>query len=770
MKKMRLSMILLLSIPILFTACSDSNTEAPPLGQVHPLAWLNPASADFHGKAFLAPQPAAQGKESCTSCHGLDLRGSGSVPGCNKCHFSLTDFTVRVPEGSTWTHGTTPHSEFLAQGETCNACHTALRQFPGQGPGNCHDCHAVNMHPLGQAWLDRSSATFHGLSASADSDQCATCHGSDFQGGIAGVSCYLCHFGPTGSKVPAGESWTHGTVPHNTAGLTDAISICNQCHTTSRLYGNGPNACHDCHVGATHPVGQAWLDVNSATFHGAAAQADVNSCAACHGADFQGGSAGVSCYKCHFGPTGSKIPAGESWSHGTVPHNTTALIGSSAVCNQCHDTSRLYGNGPNACHDCHASATHPVGQAWLDVNSATFHGAAATADVVSCQACHGADYQGGISGVSCSQCHFGPAGDKVPAGETWTHGTVPHNTTALTDSIAICNQCHDISRLYGNGPATCHDCHTVAPHPTGQAWLDPNSATFHGTDATVPDGCTSCHGSDWLGGSSGVSCMQCHFGPTGSRVPPAEGSWVHGTIPHNTANFTAASAICNQCHNLNRSYGNPPAACHDCHLGVSHPKGQAWLDPNSATFHGDAALADIDSCKQCHGADYLGGIAGRSCSECHFGPTGSRVPSGSGWAHGTIPHNSLATSIAVCNACHDLNRSFGNGPSSCHDCHGSGGSGHVTGAAWMDKSLTTFHGNSSLDCTLCHGADLTGGTTGVSCYQCHFDPTGRRTPVGSSWTHGRSGHTSYSSYQTVCINCHTTNQTYGNQSSCHNCH
>jgi len=306
-------------------------------------------------------------------------------------------------------------------------------------------------------------------------------------------------------------------------------------------------------------------------------------------------------------------------------------------------------------------------------------------------------------------------------------------------------------------------------HPL--AWLNPLDADFHGIAFTTQgsDACASCHGLD-LGGSGAVpGCDTCHFDLADftSRVPVGT-TWVHGTIPH--SQFLTQGDVCNSCHDALRQFpGQGPASCHDCHVGVAtHPTGQAWLDPNSPTFHGTDPTVP-DGCAACHGTDFMGGTVGVSCYDCHFGPTGSRVPVGSSWTHGTVPHDTLAANEAVCNACHDLNRSYGNGPGSCHDCHGTV-TGHASGATWMDKTLATFHGNSSLDCTMCHGVDLTGGTAGVSCYQCHFDPTGSRTPPGSSWNHGQSGHRSYTSYQTVCINCHTTNQTYGNQPNCHNCH
>ena len=284
-----------------------------------------------------------------------------------------------------------------------------------------------------------------------------------------------------------------------------------------------------------------------------------------------------------------------------------------------------------------ATLSRPMcsGQPWLDPKSAQFHG---TSTLV-CSTCHDLN-------TKCSSCHFGVSGSKVPSGQSWTHGTTPHNQ--LASSEAVCNQCHTLERSYGNGPATCHDCHAQQTHVLGKPWLDPKSSQFHGTSTLV---CSTCH-------DLNTKCSSCHFGVSGSKVPSGQ-SWTHGTTPHNQ--LASSEAVCNQCHTLERSYGNGPATCHDCHAQQTHVLGKPWLDPKSSQFHGNSSL----NCSSCHDLN-------TRCATCHFGATGRKAPVGSTWSHGTTPHNQLASSEAVCNQCHTLERSYGNGPSSCHDCHGDG--------------------------------------------------------------------------------------------------
>lgn len=727
---------------------------------VHGASWSNPQAPGelgFHGDFVMEA-----GTESCTSCHYSDLRGDEDVPGCYDCHFTPTGGSAPVDQS--WSHGSGSHADQLENGETCNGCHRSLREV-GQGPDNCHDCHVSGSHPTGRAWLEPKSSQFHGNQADADLDACRACHGSSLGGGVADVSCDACHFGPGGNKSPVGIGWNHGALSHGN--LEDSGDICLACHDLNRLFGNGPSACHDCHVEAMHATGQQWLDPKIEGFHGDAASADLASCASCHGSDYGGGTSGVGCDDCHFGPSGDKSPSGSNWAHGSTPHGN--LANRNETCNACHTVDRLYGNGPDNCHDCHIEEDHPTGKTWLDVKSNQFHGDVASSDINSCAPCHGNDYRGGSSGVGCYDCHFGPNGSKVPPGMNWQHGSLPHQN--LTPYDNVCQTCHSLDRRYGNGPAACHDCHAQVNHPTGAAWLDKARSGYHGAVAGADiESCKTCHGSNLQGGNSGVSCTACHFDSTGGKVPSGS-SWQHGTTPH--GNLSSGQAVCNSCHNVNRSYGHEPESCHDCHLSADHPVGRNWLSKGVFGFHGDIAKQSVDSCRQCHGQDYRGGSSDVSCYTCHFGPTGSKVPSGVSWQHGSVPHESLSPYIETCNNCHETNRSYGFAPTGCHDCHAI--ESHPLGDVWLNKTISGYHGDAAnLDrdsCRQCHGQDYRGGSSGVSCYTCHFGPDGSRSPAGSSWVHANGDHEGLQSQESVCNSCHSINRGYGlSPESCHDCH
>ncbi len=109
----------------------------------------------------------------------------------------------------------------------------------------------------------------------------------------------------------------------------------------------------------------------------------------------------------------------------------------------------------------------------------------------------------------------------------------------------------------------------VPTHPEG--WNLPQSEQFHGqallTGSLSQAGCRSCHGNDFSGGSSGVSC-----------------------------------------------YGS------GCHSVYPHPPG--FADAASSTFHEDFIAETlrwrIEVCRSCHGEDYFGkGVAAKNCLRCH---------------------------------------------------------------------------------------------------------------------------------------------------------
>jgi len=136
-------------------------------------------------------------------------------------------------------------------------------------------------------------------------------------------------------------------------------------------------------------------------------------------------------------------------------------------------------------------------------------------------------------------------------------------------------------------------------------------------------------------------------------------------------------------------------SCSDYSSNVSQPETrgvhpEGWANKTSINFHGKYLAQnnfDVNLCKQCHAADFTGGIAGHSCFECHASRQLIQHPEG-----------------------------------------------------WADKTSPNFHGkflqknNFNLNmCKLCHTTDFTGGITGQSCFECHTSKAG---PEACNTCHG----------------------------------
>ncbi len=115
----------------------------------------------------------------------------------------------------------------------------------------------VTTHPAG--WADPQSSTFHGqfvLETPGKTETCATCHGDDFSGSVAGVSCQSsgCH---SVFPHPAAFADTLGLNLHTQA-VADQVhwdlTVCQNCHG-SDYAGNGTDgkSCLTCHTDVDGP-------------------------------------------------------------------------------------------------------------------------------------------------------------------------------------------------------------------------------------------------------------------------------------------------------------------------------------------------------------------------------------------------------------------------------------------------------------------------------------------------------------------------------------
>jgi predicted CxxxxCH...CXXCH cytochrome family protein len=335
----------------------------------------------------------------------------------------------------------------------------------------------------------------------------------------------------------------------------------------------------------------------------------------------------------------------------------------------------------------------------------------------------------------------------------------------------------------------CTDC---GIHPTGI--LHEDSPDFHGVELARRNWdfelCASCHGADFAGGASGVSCLDCHDeGPTACGTCHAERPESGAHQAHLGAGREARAWPCAECHQV-------PARWDD----DGHILRQGSADPAPAEVRFDAASIAARTpafavrggppsyypasgqCSDvyCHGAALGGGGATltrpswaavgtgqAACGTCHGDPPATHVDDRCTACHPARPASHIDGALAIgdapgCAGCHGSSESpapprdlGGNqltsalgvgahqshlrasarlrGPMPCSDCHAvpaaTGDAGHIDSAAPAEVALVGGGGwdRASASCeSWCHGESQPVwnrvGQDEVFCGSCHGIP------------------------------------------------
>lgn len=195
------------------------------------------------------------------------------------------------------------------------------------------------------------------------------------------------------------------------------------------------------------------------------------------------------------------------------------------------------------------------------------------------------------------------------------------------------------------------------------------------------------------------------------------------------------------------------------------------FDPDAGTHlqgwvvaeHVPAARADSNSCTECHGEAFDGGISGISCADCHL--SGSPlVKTNCSSCHGNPPYGAAAPNRIGKHAAHSALPATVNMCDSCHSDAGSGRDKHFNGSldvkllsAYSAKSGTAAK-NADNTCSniSCHGGQRTpawySGDTidaGTQCSSCHAYGTSQY----NSYASGRHN-THAEVYKFPCVRCH----------------
>ncbi|MBI4651758.1 CxxxxCH/CxxCH domain-containing protein [Candidatus Desantisbacteria bacterium] len=500
---------------------------------------------------------------------------------------------------------------------------------------------------------------------------------------------------------------------HKYSYLKDKDS-CDECHENNSSGGISKLGCFSksfngaiCHPDGTfgHPS-----DWKNPLIHGASAKSapGFKNCKECHGNDFSGGITNTSCFTCH----GVNAPHPKKNWNGDILTHTNTDAANSSICFDCHANGNNSDRKPDStaskdtlpgCFNntlCHAIIGHFAG--WESGNN---HGVTAEKDFSVCKNCHGADFKGGISTISCYSCHTGPGVTHPDTG--WI---IPnHKINALTD-IILCKKCHGDDYLGGSSQIACNICHmeneTKVHILNWYPDVQLNHRSYAKNNGTLICTNVNCHGIELTGvNGSGPSCSTCHTWP-----------------------FVSV-----------------------------HPS-----DWNLGTNHGVTAEKDFSVCKNCHGSN-LSGITGSgiSCSTCHPWPF---TLSNCNTCHNSPPSGYTYPDIA---GSHTIHTALVNiNCTSCHTNSGSGTINHINNIinvifnnTFNAKSGISSYSSQNKTCSKisCHGGTITpnwiSGNIDVNtqCSSCHKSGTGEY----NGYSSGRhSLHTGFAS----CTECHDINK------------
>lgn len=283
------------------TACHGislkGNGWIPGCYDCHGVMWdLSEHQVSRGGVQHKFGRPAAQ---TCNECHGADLKGRYSRPSCYACHGDVwTAFEAlhSVKRGSAW-HG---HSAY-SPNANCTECHGSNLTGDGTTPG-CYSCHEDQWSSVMAEHDVLLTNAYHKSGMYTPASNCAECHGSDLKGGDFAPSCYSCH-GEKWASFAETHTKSRGSTLHGT-NLYAPSSNCTDCHGSDLKGGNTAPSCYSCH-------GDYWIKSNhndSEDGYLHANDKDIPSeyCAACHGTALTGGTppeapsrSANSCYQCH---------------------------------------------------------------------------------------------------------------------------------------------------------------------------------------------------------------------------------------------------------------------------------------------------------------------------------------------------------------------------------------------------------------------------------------------------------------------------------------
>jgi hypothetical protein len=282
------------------------------------------------------------------------------------------------------------------------------------------------------------------------------------------------------------------------------------------------------------------------------------------------------------------------------------------------------------------SVSHPLD--WNNAEAENFHGAKVLAvGAESCQSCHGLNYQGGESGVACADCH-----SNYPHPEQWVGFNQPlsHDTYIASNnwSFEECTSCHGLNYLGGSsgvscaktgchekagGPKACNNCHGISSSDvsTISSWAPPEDLSGNINTTDVGVGAHQIHLTDTTWSTAyNKDCGLCHQEPTSFSDP--------NHIDSNPGRNIQFGDIATNSSTVNPEWESGSASCENvyCHGNFILRKSESendWAYNDSLISGNNPELmwtmvdGTQDACGTCHDLPPLGHINITTCYSCH---------------------------------------------------------------------------------------------------------------------------------------------------------
>jgi len=654
----------------------------------HPVGSAHPTGSDRWTFNLDSSQPvrrthfaaATAGTKACALCHNLNETntGTGTAPGCNSCHLSITTFALN-----------------------CAACHGTP---PGNGTPNL----------TGAILVDHVTANGD-VTAIASHEDCSICHGASEDGGQPGTliakSADYILFDST--NAPQGGDHLDGLIEANSAvGYQDVTAS-----VPAKRFGCAA-ACHP--NDTRHQLADSGLGTEAGNY-----TSGTVTCAECHG----------------YPPNDTAAPGALSVNHLGSDGGAT-LLAMHGECQTCHGTKDSGFDSQNPLATYNPTTDHYNGQINMNsatgynpvtrgCDNAVCHGNDANHQL---PASSGLSVQFGDYGAgSCTSCHGYPPNGTDPL--LTSAGTLPVDHLKLDNGATLlanhgdCQICHGTKDTGGaQDPVSPYNPATM--HRDGKIQMNSNTAYN-----AISNGCDAagCHvnNAEHQLSSSGLpidlialgaagTCDSCHGGLTTDINPIA-------TNAHSAhiASTTSVSLSCNICHGHSGS-------------GPTHRNGIVDVPLNSGLASGGIYHPATKECSNlyCHGGtgtnanvpDWDAGTGG-ACGDCHGAPGTGRpdaVNEPSGGSHLSATH-----SIKTCSTCHPHDGvdtiNHVNGPVNSSSDAQIVTAGEITLHGYGSSMATSpdpdgFKYSTSSCTTTCHGNAPWGGAGG--CDFCHgYPPT-----------------------------------------------